>query len=163
VHCANGPKPAGLSQTGPATLASGPTQRNKGRRLATAALAAVGDFGKPAPEVGGEQVLWQGGGVVDQFEAKKWSEGGSLELSTMTLVADGEPATEARTRGRGGRRLVGELRGAAPELGDGSVGSSEGPGASLHGGSTTVARWAEEGERFLHGGRAPFTAGRGGG
>jgi hypothetical protein len=107
--------------------------------------------------------------VVDQFEAKKWSEGGSLELSTMALVADWEPATEARTRGRGGRRLVGELRGAALELGDGSVGSSEGPGAALHGGSTTVAWWrsggrrAEEGERFLHGGRAPFTAGRGGG
>jgi hypothetical protein len=37
----------------------------RGRRSATAALAAVGDSGESAPEVGGEQVLWQDGGVVD--------------------------------------------------------------------------------------------------
>jgi hypothetical protein len=40
--------------------------------------------------------------VVDRFEAKKRSEGGSPELSTAALTADGEPAAEARTGGRGG-------------------------------------------------------------
>jgi hypothetical protein len=66
---------------------------------------AVGDFGKPAPEVGREQALWQGGSVVDRFEARKRSEGGSPKLSTATPVADGETEAEAWTGGRGGRRL----------------------------------------------------------
>jgi hypothetical protein len=78
---------------------------NRGQRSATTALAAVRDSGQPAPEVGGEQVLWQGGGVVDYFEAKKRSEGGSPKLSTTVLVADEEPMMEARTGGRGGMRL----------------------------------------------------------
>jgi hypothetical protein len=139
---------------------------NRGRRSATVALAAVGDSSKPASEVGGEQVLWQGGGVVDQFEAKKRSEGGSPELSTVVLAADGEPAVEARTGGRGSGDWVGELRGTAPEHGDGSAGRSKGPGQHC----TVVPQWrhggavgTEEGERVLHGGRAPFIAGRGGG
>jgi hypothetical protein len=127
---------------------------------------AVGDSGKPASEVGGEQVLWQGGGVVDQFEAKKRSEGGSPELSTVVLAADGEPAVEARTGGRGSGDWVGELRGTALEHGDGSAERSKGPGRHC----TVVPQWRhggavgeEEGERVLHGGRAPFIAGRGGG
>jgi hypothetical protein len=73
---------------------------NRGRRLATAALAAVGNSGKPAPEVGGEQALWQGGGVVDRFEVRKRSEGGSSELSTVALATDGETAVEAWIGGR---------------------------------------------------------------
>jgi hypothetical protein len=44
-------------------------------------------------------VLWQGGSVVDRFEVKKTSEGGSPELSTVLLAGDGEPVTEARARG----------------------------------------------------------------
>jgi hypothetical protein len=110
---------------------------NRGRRSAT----VVGDSGKPAPEVGGEQVLWQGGGMVDRFEVKKRSDGGSPELPTMMLAADGEPAAEARTGGRGGRRLGRELRGAAPELGDGSTMSSKGPGWCC----TVVPQWWHDG------------------
>jgi hypothetical protein len=30
----------------------------------------VGVFGKPAPEMAGEKVLCQGGGVVDRFEGQ---------------------------------------------------------------------------------------------
>jgi hypothetical protein len=37
--------------------------------------------------------------VVDRFEVKKTSEGGSPELSTVLLAGDGEPVTEARARG----------------------------------------------------------------
>jgi hypothetical protein len=48
---------------------------NRGRHSTAVALAAVGKSGKPAPEVGGEHALWQGGGVVDWFEARKRSEG----------------------------------------------------------------------------------------
>jgi hypothetical protein len=96
-------------------------------------------------------------------------EGGSSELSTAALAADGEPVAEARTRGRGGRRLG---QGAARRGTEarGRVGwEFGGAGATLHGGSTTAARWrsrgrkAEEGERVLHGGQTPFIAGRGGG
>jgi hypothetical protein len=43
--------------------------------------------------------------VVDRFEEKKRSEGGSPELSVAALTADWEPKVEARTGGRGGRRL----------------------------------------------------------
>jgi hypothetical protein len=43
--------------------------------------------------------------VVDRFEVKKRSEGGSPELSTTALAADWEPEAEAWTGGRGGRRL----------------------------------------------------------
>jgi hypothetical protein len=73
--------------------------RNRGRRSATAALAAMVNFGKPAPEVCGEQAVWLGGGVVDRFEVRKRSEGGSPELSTVVLAADGETAAEGRTGG----------------------------------------------------------------
>jgi hypothetical protein len=34
-------------------------------------LAAVGDFSKPAMEMGGGKVLWQGGGAVSQFEVEE--------------------------------------------------------------------------------------------
>jgi hypothetical protein len=78
---------------------------NRGWRLAIAALAAVGNSGKSAPEVGGEQALWQGVGVVDRFEVRKRSEGGSPELSTVVLVATGETAMKGWTGGRGGKRL----------------------------------------------------------
>jgi hypothetical protein len=63
---------------------------------------------------------------------------------------------------------VGELRGAAPELGDGLAGGSEGPGWRC----MVVPEWqhggvvgAEEGGRRKgpSRGRAPFIAGRGGG
>jgi hypothetical protein len=57
--------------------------------LATAVLAVVRNSGKSAPEVGGEQVLWQGGGVVDRFEAKKRLERGSPEVSMVALAAAG--------------------------------------------------------------------------
>jgi hypothetical protein len=95
----------------------------------------VGNSGKPAPEVGGEQELWQGGGVVDRFEARK-----RLELSMAMLAADGEMAGEARTGGRGGRRLgLGAARrciGAWGRVGWGFGGAE----AALHGDSTTAAR-----------------------
>jgi hypothetical protein len=71
---------------------------------------AVGDSSKPVPEVGGEQVLWQGSSVVDRFDVKKRSEGGSPVLSTVVLACDGESVKEGRARGQGGRQLV---RGAA--------------------------------------------------
>jgi hypothetical protein len=97
-------RPARLAVAQPTWLVA-QCNRNRGRRSATAALVAVGDFGKPAPEVGREQALWQGGSVVDRFEARKRSEGGSPKLSTATPVADGETEAEAWTGGRGGRRL----------------------------------------------------------
>jgi hypothetical protein len=78
---------------------------NMGRRSATAALVAVGNSGKPAPEVGGEQELWQGGGVADQFKARKRLEGGSPKLSTVALTDDRETAAETQMGGRGGRQL----------------------------------------------------------
>jgi hypothetical protein len=82
----------------------------------------MGNSGKPAPEVGGEQALWQSGGVVDRFEARK-----RLELSMAMLAADGEMVGEARTGGRGGRRLgLGATRrctGAWGRVGWGSEGS----------------------------------------
>jgi hypothetical protein len=99
----------------------------------------VGNSGKPAPEVGGEQALRQGGDVVDQFEARNRSEGGSLELSMAALAADGETAAEAGTGGRGGRRLG---RGAAWRCtgARGRVGwGFRGDGVALHGGSTMAA------------------------
>jgi hypothetical protein len=50
----------------------------------------VGDSGKPAPEMGGEKVLWQGSGVVDRFEGQ--GEGGCspLRLSMVAWVNRGE-------------------------------------------------------------------------
>jgi hypothetical protein len=36
---------------------------------------------------------------VDRFEVRKRSEGGSPELSTVVLAADGETAAEGRTGG----------------------------------------------------------------
>jgi hypothetical protein len=73
--------------------------------------------------------------VVDRFEEKKRSEGGSPELSMAALTADWEPTVEARTGGRGGRRL-----------GRGWVGwEFGGAGAALHGGSTMVAQWRSRG------------------
>jgi hypothetical protein len=124
----------------------------------------VGNSGKPAPEVGGEQVLWQGGGEVDRFEAKKRSEGGSPEVSMVVLAAAGEPAVEARTRGQGGRRLG---RGAARSC-IGAQGVRRGWGGTAwwfhNGAQWRSGGWrAEEGERVLYGGRAPSIAGRGGG
>jgi hypothetical protein len=95
--------------------------------------------------------------VVDRFEARKRSEGGSPELSTAVLVADGGTTAEAWTRGRGGKRLG---RGAARRCtgAQGRVGwGIGGVRAALHSGSTLVAWWrsggwrAEEGERVLHG------------
>jgi hypothetical protein len=129
---------------------------NRGWRSAIAALAAVGNSGKSAPEVGGEQALWQGGGVVDRFEVRKRSEGGSPELSTVALVANGETAMKGRTGGRGGKRLGREATrrctGARGRVGSGFGGV----GVKLHGGST-IAAWqrsggwrAEDGERVLH-------------
>jgi hypothetical protein len=97
-------RPARLTAAQPTWLVA-QHDGNRGRCSATATLAAVGDSGKPASEVVGEQALWQGGGVVDQFEARKRSEGGSPQLSMVVLAADGETAAEARTRGQGGRRL----------------------------------------------------------
>jgi hypothetical protein len=35
----------------------------------------VGDSGRPAPDMGAEKVLWQGGGVVDQFEGQGVADG----------------------------------------------------------------------------------------
>jgi hypothetical protein len=101
---------------------------NRGRRSATAALAALGNFGKPAPKVGGEQALWQGGGVVDRFEARKMSEGGSPELSTAALGLTKKRRLKHEPRVEEAGDWVGELRGAAPELRDGSTGGSEGSG-----------------------------------
>jgi hypothetical protein len=74
VHCAYGPKLAGLFWASPATWADGPTQQKQGSRERLThghwAATVVGDFSKLAPEMGGEKVLWQGGGVVDQFEVQ---------------------------------------------------------------------------------------------
>jgi hypothetical protein len=136
---------------------------DRGRRSASAALAAVGNSGKPAAELGGEQALWQGGGVVDRFKVRKRSGGGgSLELSTAVLAADGETAVEARTGSRGGRRLG---RGAARRC-TGAWGRVDwrfrGVGAALHDGSM-MAAWrcsgvwrAEEGEMVLRGAGLPL-------
>jgi hypothetical protein len=105
-----------------------------------ATLAAVGDSDKTAPEVGGDQTLRQGGGVVDRFEVRNRSEGGSPELFTATLVADGETSVEARTRGRGGRPLgrgaVWRCTGARGWVGWGFGGAE----AALHDGSKMAAR-----------------------
>jgi hypothetical protein len=101
---------------------------NKGWRSATAALAAVGDSGKPAPEVGGEQVLWQGGGVVDRFEAKKRSEGAHRSCPRRCLQLMGNRQRKHESGVEGAGDSVGELCGAAPELEDGSARSLEGPG-----------------------------------
>jgi hypothetical protein len=83
--------------------------------------------------------------VVDRFEVKKRSEGGSPELSTTALAADWEPKAEAWTGGRGGRRLG---RGAARRCTEalGRV-SWEFGGARvvLHGRSTTAAWWRSGG------------------
>jgi hypothetical protein len=139
---------------------------NREQRSATAVLAAVGDSGMPAPEVVGEQALRQGGGVVDRFEARKRSEGAhqSYPRWHLRLMGKWQRMHEPRVEGAGD--WFAELRGAAPELGDGSDGRSEGPGRHCmvvpqrwHGGTVGV----EEGERILHVGRAPFLAGRGGG
>jgi hypothetical protein len=80
--------------------------------------------------------------VVDRFEVRKMSEGGSPKLSTVALAADGETAAEARTGGRGGWRLD---RGAArrctgAQLRDGSTGGSEGPGWRC----TVVPQWRHD-------------------
>jgi hypothetical protein len=127
--------PARLAEAQPTWLVA---QRdgNRGRRSAT----AVGNSGKPAPEVGGEQALWQGGGVVDRFKVRKRSEGRAPELSMAALAADGETVAEGRTGCRGGRRLG---RGAARRYtrARGRVGwGFGGVGEVLHGGSTMVAR-----------------------
>jgi hypothetical protein len=100
--------------------------------------------------------------VVDWFEARKRSVWGSPELSTVALAADGETTAEARTGGRGGRRLgQGAARrctGARGRVGWGFGGA----GVALHGGSTMAAHWrsggrrVEEGERVLHGVRLPL-------
>jgi hypothetical protein len=95
-------------------------------------------------------VRWKGSGVVDRFEVKKRSEGGSSEQSTTALAADWEPEAEAWTGGRGGRRLG---RGAArhctaPEVRDGSAGSSEGPGWRC----TVVPQWWHGGAVGVEGG-----------
>jgi hypothetical protein len=74
VHCAYGSKLAGLFRAGPATWAGGPSQRKQGSRERLAhdrwAATVVGDSSKPAPEMGGKKVLWQGGSVVDRFEGQ---------------------------------------------------------------------------------------------
>jgi hypothetical protein len=74
VHCAYGPKPAGLFWAGPATWAGGPSQWKQGSREWLThrrwAATVVGNTGKPTPELGGEKVLWQGGGVVDRFKGQ---------------------------------------------------------------------------------------------
>jgi hypothetical protein len=57
------------------------------------------------------------------------------------LAADGETAVEARTEVVGAGDWVGELRGAAPELGDGSAGGLEGPGQCY----TVVSQWRHDG------------------
>jgi hypothetical protein len=114
---------------------------NRGRRSAVAALAVVGDSSKPTPKVGGEQALWQGGGVVDWFDARKRSEGGSLELFVAAPVVDREMVAEARTGGRGGRRLgQGATRRCTGARGRVDWGFEE-AGAVLHGGSTMAAWW----------------------
>jgi hypothetical protein len=68
VHCAYGSKLAGLFRAG------GPSQRKQGSRERLAhdrwAATVVGDSSKPAPEMGGKKVLWQGGSVVDRFEGQ---------------------------------------------------------------------------------------------
>jgi hypothetical protein len=56
-------------------------------------------------------------------------------------VADGETAAEARTEVVGAGDWVGELRGAAPELEDGSAGGSEGPGQCY----MVVSQWRHDG------------------
>jgi hypothetical protein len=114
------------------------------------------NFGKPAPEVCGEQAVWLGGGVVDRFEVRKRSEGGSPELSTVVLAADGETAAEGRTGGRGGRRLC---RGAARHCTgvQGRVGwEFRGVREALHGGSTMVA-WQRSGGGGRRKEKGPFT------
>jgi hypothetical protein len=91
---------------GPAHLVCGPTRWRQGTTLGHGGAGDGGDSGKPAPEVGGEHASWQGSGVVDRFEARKrLGGGGSPELSVAALVAGGETTAEARTGGRGGRRL----------------------------------------------------------
>jgi hypothetical protein len=94
-------RPARLAVAQPTWLVA---QRdgNMGRRSAT---AAVGNSGKPTPEVGGEQELWHGGGVADHFKARKRLEGGSPKLSTVALTDDRETAAETQMGGRGGRQL----------------------------------------------------------
>jgi hypothetical protein len=48
----------------------------------------VGDSDKPAPEMGGEKVLWQGGGVADRFEGQ--GEGGcSLVMPSIVVWVSG--------------------------------------------------------------------------
>jgi hypothetical protein len=132
---------------------------NRGRHSATAALAAVGGSGKPAPEVvvnmccGRAAVWWTG------LRRKRGRRGAHRSCPWRRL------------------RLIGNRRwkhgpgveGAGDWGGDGSAGSSEGPGRRC----TVVPQWqhsgavgeqrTEEVERVLHGGRAPFIASRGGG
>jgi hypothetical protein len=111
---------------------------------------------------GGEQALWQGGAVVDRFEARKWSGGGAPELSTAVLAVDLEMTAEARIGGRGGRRLG---RGAARRCigARGRVGWGFGAALQFHNGGT-VAQWGGGGRRKGPSrGRAPFIEGRGGG
>jgi hypothetical protein len=60
VHCAYGPKSAGLFRAGPATWAGGPSQWKQGSRERLAhnrwAVTVVGDSGKPALEMGAKKV-----------------------------------------------------------------------------------------------------------
>jgi hypothetical protein len=102
--------------------------RSRGRHSTTAALAAVGDSSKPAPEVGGEQVLWQGSSVVDRFEAKKGRRGAHRSCPRRRLRLTGNRWQKHGPGVEGAGDWVRELRGAAPKLVDGSAGSSEGPG-----------------------------------
>jgi hypothetical protein len=142
---------------------------NRGQRSATTALAAVGDSGQPAPEVGGEQVLWQGGGVVDYFEAKK-EIGGGLTGAVHGGACSGRGTDDGSTdRGsRGHATGSGSYAVLHRSSGTGQLGvqrGRDGVASWLHIGGTEVqwGRRAEEGERVLHGGRAPIIAGRGGG
>jgi hypothetical protein len=88
----------------------------------------VGDSDKLAPEVGQEPMLWQGGGVVDRFEAKKRSEGGSPELYMAALGLMGNRRRKHGPGVEGAGDWVRELHGAAPKLRDGTAGSTEGLG-----------------------------------
>jgi hypothetical protein len=90
--CSFEPEPASLFRAGPATWAGVSTQWKEGSRESLThdrrATAVVGDSSKPAPEMGGEKVLWQGGGVVDQFEGQ--GEGGcSLVRPSMVVWVSG--------------------------------------------------------------------------
>jgi hypothetical protein len=93
---------------------------------------------------GGEQALWQGGAVVDRFEARKRSGGGGAHRSCprrcLRLIWKRRRKHELGVEGAGD--WVGELHGVAPELGDGSAG-----GSGQRCSSTMVARWHSGGRR----------------